>query len=414
MTDEQLPEDAVADERVDVSSDAEVSVEDLEGADVVVDGPELSAPVDANGLPHFWESSPAHPASTQKGRLVVAWFLAALLGAGAGAGGAYVVLKDRVGEGTTGVVRVVGPLVNATGGSGDPNAAARVAAAVLPSTVQIQSTLVNGAEALGTGVIYRADGYIVTNDHVIDGADSIVVSLPTGEKLEAALVGTAAPAVDIAVLKVAKAALPAATFGSTKDVQVGDLAVAVGSPFGLEGTVTAGVVSALHRDGLLGGDVRLTDAIQTDAAINHGNSGGALADASGVVIGINTAIVPGDGGGGNVGVGFAIPIDIVRKVADQIIETGHAQLAFLGITGTNLPDGDGALVQGVQSGGPAAKAGIQANDIIVSIDGTPVNSMDALIAQVIQKSVGDTVAVGLLRDGKRQTVSVKLAARPEG
>lgn len=390
-------------------TDGEGSV--VEGEERVATESEVSS---QEALPLFWEQPRAHAPGPPKGRLVMAWFLAALLGAGAGAGGAYVVLKDRIGDGTAGVVRVVDPPVNVSGGQGDPNAAARVAAAVLPSTVQIQAEAPSGGEALGTGVIYRADGYIVTNDHVVDGADSIVVSLPSGERLSAALVGTAAPAVDIAILKVARGGLPAATFGSAKDVQVGDLAVAVGSPFGLEGTVTAGVVSALHRDGLLGGQVRLTDAIQTDAAINHGNSGGALADASGVVIGINTAIVPGDGGGGNVGVGFAIPVDIVRKVADQIILTGRAQLAFLGITGTNLPDGDGALVQSVQSGGPAAKAGIRAGDIVVSIDGTPIDTMDALIAQIIQKGVGDSVAVGILRDGKRQTVSAKLAARPEG
>ena len=409
MTDDQLPADEAPTELA-APTDVEGSVaEEIE--ERVATESEASS---QEALPHFWEHPRERAPGPPKGRLVTAWFLAALLGAGVGAGGAYVVLQDRVSAGTAGVVRVVGPPVNVSGGQGDPNAAARVAAAVLPSTVQIQSELASGGEALGTGVIYRADGYIVTNDHVIAGADSIVVGLPSGEKLTAALVGTGAPAVDIAVVKVAKGGLPAATFGSAKDVHVGDLAVAVGSPFGLEGTVTAGVVSALHRDGLLGGEVRLTDAIQTDAAINHGNSGGALADASGVVIGINTAIVPGDGGGGNVGVGFAIPVDIVRKVADQIIASGHAQLAFLGITGTNLPDGDGALVQSVQSGGPAAKAGIRAGDIVVSIDGTRIDTMDALIAQIIQKSVGDSVAVGILRDGKRQTMSAKLAARPEG
>ena len=216
------------------------------------------------------------------------------------------------------------------------DAAARVAQAVLPSIVQVEVRDPFGRAGLGSGVIYTPSGFIITNDHVVAGADEIVVNLPTGEQLPAALVGTARPVgVDIAVLKVVPdaEALPAATFGSSAALQVGELAVAIGSPFGLESTVTSGIISALHRNPDLGPDAGFPDAIQTDAAINQGNSGGALANSRGEVIGVNTAIL---GGTGNVGVGFAIPIDLVRHVADQIIETGAAELAFLGVSGDDL------------------------------------------------------------------------------
>jgi putative serine protease PepD len=260
-------------------------------------------------------------------------------------------------------------------------------------------------------VIISSDGYIVTNDHVVDGASSIEVTLSTGEKLAGRRVGTASPADDIAVIKVDKTGLPAATLGSTSGLSVGDVAVAIGSPFGLQGTVTAGVISALHRNIDLGGE-RLTDAIQTDAPINPGNSGGALADASGNVVGINTAIL-GDGAG-NVGVGFAIPIDIARRDAEQIIETGHAERPFLGISGENLPSGGGALIQEVVAGGPADEAGLRAGDVIVRIDDSAVRSMDDLIADLSKREPGQAVRVTYVRGARTLTARATLSARSTG
>ena len=352
--------------------------------------------------------SPSGSLPGRRGRGFLAVFLAAILGVGAGSGVTYVALHDR----TTAVGGLVSsPVVNVGGAPLD--AVAGVAKAVQPSIVNIDVSEQGGlGSGTGSGVIYRSDGYILTNNHVIEGASDIQVTLATGEQLSGRVVGTAAPAADIAVVKVDKTGLPAARLGSTKELQVGDLAVAMGSPFGLQGTVTAGVISALHRNITLGPGERFSDAIQTDAPINPGNSGGALADAKGDVVGINTAIVGTTGG--NVGVGFAIPIDIARRVADQIIAGGHASLPFIGISGQNLPNGQGALVQEVVSGGPAASGGIKPGDIIVALGGEKIGSMDELIAALIQRRVGERIAVVYTRNGQQHTTHVTLAARPEG
>jgi putative serine protease PepD len=342
------------------------------------------------------------------GRPLLPVVIAALLGASLGTAVTFVALdSDRTSTG----LPARAPIINTKGQSSE--AVAGVARAVLPSIVRID--VANGGfggEGTGSGVIYRSDGYIITNNHVIEGATDIQVTLASGEELAARLIGTAASSgVDIAVLKIDRTRLPAARFGSIADLEVGDLAVALGSPFGLQSTVTAGVISALHRNITLASDVVFRDAIQTDAPINPGNSGGALADAEGKVIGINTAIL--GGAGGNVGVGFAIPIDIAKKVADQLISTGHASLAFIGISGQNLPNGGGALVQEAVSGGPAERAGIRTGDIIVELGGKTIHSMDELIAELIQRRVGETVSVVYERSGTRHTVRVRLVARPQ-
>lgn len=370
-------------------------------------------PDDAGGEPHLWFWDAPRPGAEpheQRGRLLraaLAWFIAATLGAGAGAGAAYLKLNDGVGE-----VRVVEAPVR--GSSPLPaNAAALVAEAVLPSIVQLGVTGVVG-EGLGSGVIYSSDGYIITNNHVIEGADEILVNLPNGDQLPGSVIGSAANIdVDIAVVKVAPTEpLTPATLGSTQDLRVGDLAVAIGSPFGLSATVTAGIISALHRnDQGLGGQGQIRDAIQTDAPINPGNSGGALANGRGEVIGINTAIL--SGGGGNVGVGFAIPVEIARKVTEQIIRTGRAQLAFLGVAGDNLPGGKGARVRTVTPGSAAAAAEILPGDVIVSLDGKDVASMDQLITLLISHDVGDRIKIVVQRGSRRLTLTATLQARPE-
>jgi S1-C subfamily serine protease len=369
-------------------------------------GPESSEPA-----PDMWGPPPPPPPTAapprRRGRPFLSALLAALLGAGVGTGVTYVALDRN--DGTT-TLPSRAPVINSNGQSSE--AVAAVARAVLPSIVRIDVSEGGFGEGTGSGVIYRPDGYIITNNHVVEDATDIQVTLANGQELAARLVGTASSAgVDIAVLKVDRTGLPAAALGSTTDLEVGDLAVALGSPFGLQGTVTAGVISALHRNITLGAGARFSDAIQTDAPINPGNSGGALATADGKVVGINTAIL--GGAGGNVGVGFAIPIDIAKKVADQIIATGRASLAFIGISGQNLPDDKGALVQEVVSGGPAARAGIRAGDIIVELGGREIHSMDELIAALIQRQVGETVTVVYERSGDRRSARVRLVARPQ-
>ena len=363
--------------------------------------------------PGMWDRPPPPPPTAAPPRRwgrspIVAALVAALIGAGIGTGVTFVALDN---DNTTGLGSTRAPIINSSGQSLE--AVSAVAKAVLPSMVRIDVSEGGfGGEGTGSGVIYREDGYIITNNHVVEGVTDIQVTLASGEELAARLVGTAGNAgVDIAVLKVDRSGLPAANLGSVADLEVGDLAVALGSPFGLLGTVTAGVISALHRNITVGVGVRFSDGIQTDAPINPGNSGGALANADGKVVGINTAILGGTGG--NIGVGFAIPIDIAKRVADQIISTGRASLAFIGISGQNLPDERGALVQEAVSGGPAARAGIRSGDIIVELGGKQIRSMDELIAALIQRQVGETVTVVYVRSGDRHSVRVKLAARPQ-
>ena len=360
-------------------------------------------PSDPQGPPPPPPSTAATP--RRRGRSFFMPLIAAVLGAAVGTTATFYAVDRTDAPGSS-----INTIINSSGGSLE--AVAAVAKAVLPSIVRIDVSAGLG-EGTGSGVIYRADGYIITNNHVVEDAGEITVTLSTGEELPATVVGTAAPQVDIAVIKVNRTGLPAAKIGSTHDLSPGDLAVALGSPFGLSGTVTAGVISALHRNISIGRGVRFADGIQTDAPINPGNSGGGLANSKGEVIGINTAIVPG-AEGGNVGVGFAIPIEIARRVADEIITTGHASLPFLGISGQNLPDDRGALIQEVVAGGPARRAGLRAGDIIVELDGQAIHSMDELISALIQKEVGRAVRIVYLRDGERRTAEATLAARPEG
>ncbi|MCL6471201.1 MAG: trypsin-like peptidase domain-containing protein [Firmicutes bacterium] len=305
-----------------------------------------------------------------------------------------------------------------------------VAKQVSPSVVSIgirrqpQGTPQTGTvTGIGSGVIYRRDGYIITNNHVVSGATDIVVILGADE-VGARLIAADADT-DIAVIKVDRNNLNAAKFGSVKDLQVGDPVVAIGSPFGFEHTVTFGIISALNRnltipaDQAGGGEV-LTDLIQTDAAINPGNSGGALSNTSGQVIGINTLIVSGSGAFS--GIGFAIPADTATNVADQLIKNGRASHPYIGITGRNVGElplrenagvNQGVLVIDVVAGGPAARAGLRRGDIITSINGEPVEDIADLIAQIREHKVGDTIELTYVRNGARNTVKVTLAERPE-
>ncbi|MDI6693201.1 MAG: trypsin-like peptidase domain-containing protein [Anaerosomatales bacterium] len=313
--------------------------------------------------------------------------------------------------------------------TGDVTFAEAVAAKATPSVVFVQieqlrfdpftGRTVARAVGNGSGVIIRPDGYILTNNHVVAGADRLVVSIGA-EDVTATVVGTD-PSTDLAVVKVDRTGLPAAEIGSSAELRVGQPVVAIGAPWGLEKTITAGIISALGRSSVAesaSGLTAYTSLIQTDAAINPGNSGGALCDAKGRVIGINTLIQSTSGA--FAGIGFAIPIDFAMGVADEIIATGRATHPFLGVaTATidestaqrfELPVTAGAYVQSVVSGSPAATAGIQPGDIIVRIGNAKIESVEDVFAAVRSHKVGEQVEVEVVRGRKRLTLKATLAA----
>jgi S1-C subfamily serine protease len=309
------------------------------------------------------------------------------------------------------------------GTSREPGSVSDIAARVSPAVVSIEVRLAN-AGATGSGVVVEADqGYVVTNNHVVSGADGvdgaeIRAVFSDGSGSAARIVGRD-PASDIAVLKVEKPGLVAASLGSSGDVVVGDPVVAIGSPLGLAGTVTSGIVSALDRPVRLSGEGSDTNAVinalQTDAPINPGNSGGALVDGTGAVIGINTAIASLGGtgtGGGSIGLGFAIPIDTVRDISEQLISTGKAVHATLGVNARSVTDGtrDGALVVNVEPRSPAADAGIQEQDVVIAVDGDQVGSSEELAVAVDARAPGDTVTVEVVRGGSSREVQATLGA----
>lgn len=261
--------------------------------------------------------------------------------------------------------------------------------------------------AEGSGFVYDTDGHVITNQHVVDGATSVRVTFWNGKTYTARVVGTD-PSTDLAVLDVTapSTSFYPLTVGDSSNVEVGDNVVAIGAPFGLAETVTAGIVSALHRQMTSPNNFSIDDSIQTDAAINHGNSGGPLLDAHGHVIGVNTQI-ESDSGGSD-GVGFAIPSNTIKSIASQLISSGKAQHAYLGV---ELGD-TAARVVTVRSNTPASKAGLRAGDMITSIGGTHVSSADEVRAAINEHKPGDRVAVTYTRNGKNHTVSLTLASRP--
>ena len=274
-------------------------------------------------------------------------------------------------------------------------------------------------QSLGSGVIITSDGTIVTNNHVIDGATDIKVDLADKREFKAKLIGTDAKT-DIAVLKIDATDLPTLRLGDSSKLQVGDVIFAIGDPFGVGETATMGIVGATGRNNL--GIENYEDFIQTDAAINPGNSGGAMIDLHGDLIGINTAILAGGGGGGNQGIGFAIPINMARSVMDQIVSHGKVVRGYLGLLPQdvsttlakqfNVNRPGGALVGQVEPDTPAAKAGLRRGDVILSLNGQPVNSANDLRLRISQTAPGTTVKLGVSRDGKMQDFSVTLGELP--
>jgi serine protease Do len=274
-------------------------------------------------------------------------------------------------------------------------------------------------ESLGSGVIISADGYILTANHVVEGADEIEVSVPGSKKNYTAKVIGTDPPTDVAVLKINADNLPAATLADSDQLEVGDIVLAIGNPFGIGQTVTMGIVSALGRSGL--GFNGYEDFIQTDAAINPGNSGGALVDAEGRLVGINTAIISRSGG--NQGVGFAVPINMARRVVERLISSGKVTRGYLGISledvnaglakDFNLPNQNGALVDDVMPDAPAEKAGIKSGDFITTFNGKDVSDAHELQLTVSQCEPGRPATVKLIRDGVQKNFTVTLAALPD-
>jgi len=270
--------------------------------------------------------------------------------------------------------------------------------------------------SLGSGVIAAPEGFVLTNYHVIDGADDIQLVLHDGRRIGAHVRGVD-PDSDLAVLKADEGNLPAITFGAIDRVQVGDAVLAIGNPFGFGNTVTSGIVSALGRNHL--GINRYEDFIQTDAAINLGNSGGALVDSAGNLIGINSMIYSQSGA--SLGIGFAIPVSIARNVLEQIIRDGEVTRGWLGIEPADPPDeaaravpqeGGGVAIRRVVSGGPADRAGIRVRDVVVEIAGKPTRDTPALLARIAELPPGTTVKVKVWRDRGVQDVDVTVGKRP--
>jgi S1-C subfamily serine protease len=292
-------------------------------------------------------------------------------------------------------------------------------------------------EATGSGFVTDRDGTILTNAHVVSGASKVTVQFADRKVRDARILGRD-ESTDLAVLKVDAPAdeLTPLELGSSARVQVGDPTIAIGNPFGLERTLTTGVVSATRRTIQAPDGFQIDGVIQTDAAINPGNSGGPLLDATGRVVGINSQIETGGSGGGNVGIGFAVPIDTAKRIVPQLKSEGRVERAFLGVQSItvdkslealNLPVDSGALVQSVTPGSPAARAGIRGGDlgaqigelpvrlggdIITAVGGRAMRTKDDVAAAIAERKKGDEVTIELLRDGRKRTVEVRLASRP--
>jgi putative serine protease PepD len=316
-----------------------------------------------------------------------------------------------------------------------PRSVATIAARILPSVVSIDVKTSSGGDT-GSGIVLSKAGYILTNNHVIAAVRSshgvLTVVLPDKDSVPARVVGHPDPVDDIAVIKIASShALTPALLGNSDNIVVGDPVIAVGSPLGLAGTVTSGIVSALNRPVEAGGEQGLPedviDAIQTDAAINPGNSGGPLVDSAGAVIGVNSAIASlstDDISGqqsGSIGLGFAIPINEAKRIAGQIITRGYSTHAIIGVNLDPAYSGSGARITtppsggpAVESGGPAAKAGLQAGDVIVAVNGQKVTTADELIVAIRSHQPGQRLSITYHRGSQTKTVTLVLdSARSE-
>ncbi len=370
------------------------------------------------------------PEKRRRGGGLLAGLFGGIIGAALVAGAVYLFPPRAATPAATTVTPRSGAITIATDSKAQPIEA--VAAKVTPSVVNVgieqtgidPFTGMRGTQVVGngSGVIIRADGYILTNNHVVQGADRLLVR-PGGEDVPAKVVGTDPPP-HLAVVKVDRKGLPAAEIGSSGDLRVGETVIAVGSPFGLDKTVTSGIVSALHRSSMqsqgAGGITQYTNLIQTDASINPGNSGGALVDIAGRLVGINTLIQTG-GAQQSAGIGFAIPIDYAKDIADQLIATGRAVHPYLGVSMATVDSSvasqlglpattTGVLIQNVVAGSPAEKAGLRPEDVMISLGGDAITGVEDAFAAIRSRKVGATVEIVVLRAGKKTTLSATLGS----
>jgi len=359
--------------------------------------------------PAAWWQSPA-PSKSGKGTVALIAVLAGSLGGflGVNAAGGDLFNRAQLVSSTSTIQRA-------------PDSVAGIAQRVLPSVVSISTRTISGA-GTGSGFVIDSSGYILTNNHVISKAaqsgGSIQVSLSDGRFYSAKVIGRDV-SYDLAVLKITAPGLKALQFGDSDTIAVGDLVIAIGSPLGLTGTVTTGIISAKNRAvtaGEANSESSFINALQTDAAINPGNSGGPLVDATGAVIGVNSAIASLGTTSqlGSIGLGFAIPINQARKTADQLIKNGVATYPVIGVSLNMNYTENGAQVstsgRGILPGSPAEKVGLRGGDVIIEIDGKEIYSPEELIVSVRAKNVGDRVTLGFLRAGAKKTVTLTLIA----
>ena len=317
-------------------------------------------------------------------------------------------------------VSTVAPLPQAPGNTsprGD-NTIAGIVASAMPSVVSIMFEGSSDSGS-GSGFVIREDGYILTNNHVVEAAadgGKLEVTFNDGDSVKGTIVGRNA-AYDLAVVKVDRTGLAPVTMGNSSAVKVGDAAIAIGEPLGLDGTVTLGIISALDRPVTAGGsgETSYINAIQTDAAINPGNSGGPLLDGSGHVIGVNSAIatMATGGEGGSIGLGFAIPINVAKRLSEEIISTGKASTPIIGVQLNLAYKGEGAEISEVTTGGPSEDAGVLAGDIITKVNDRVINDATELVVAVRSYAPGEEITLTVTRDGESVTIPVTLVAADE-
>ena len=340
----------------------------------------------------------------------VALLAAAILGGVASVGVWEAVDDDTAPAAATATATVNRPVAVKSGSVAD------IYEQTIPGVVEITAQsaaagqLGGGGTATGSGWVLDSEGRIVTNQHVVDGASEVTVKFHDGSEIQADVVGTD-PSSDVALLKLKEVPddLQPLERGSADSLRIGDPVVAIGSPFGLEGTVTAGIVSAKNRQLQAPNSYTIDGAIQTDAALNHGNSGGPLLDLDGRVVGMNSQIASESGG--NDGIGYAVPIETIERVVEQLKSGGAVQYAYLGVQ-IGDAQGGGAQIGEVRSGSPAADAGLEAGDVVTKLDGDEIGTGDELRSAIATQKPGDKIELTVQRDGDSKTITVTLGTRP--
>ena len=373
----------------------------------------LEAPaVEAVAAPAESRPAASSPPARRRSRRVPAVLAAvALLGAG-GAGGVLLTGGDDAQTPATAATR----LPAASGGVA-ATPVGEIYAKASRAVVSVHVRSGSGAGGSGTGFLIDRSGTLVTNAHVVDGADTVSVRFDDdASAVRAEVVGTDV-STDLAVVQVSRSALPDGveplTLARSSDVEVGDTAIAIGYPLGLDRTATSGIISGVGREIRAPNGFSIDDVIQTDAPINPGNSGGPLLDAAGRVIGVNSQIATAGAGGGNVGIGFAVPSDTVREVIPKLQSGQSIERSYLGISSGPPPTGDGAGVAEVTPGSPAQRAGIRPGDVLVTVDGEKIDEPDDVARAIADDAPGDPVQSEIRRDGRLQTVTVTLGTRPK-